>query len=110
MLQNSSGRNIPLQLGKKIDNAWIRSMVEQNDKYDARCQEILRQNEDADLPPVPLDVFPEATGLCVQRGRCYHIEYRTHDTSTSKADSRLASSGINLLLMHVLCLPTYSYS
>ncbi|XP_044444647.1 uncharacterized protein [Triticum aestivum] len=56
---NCPGRNIPRQQAKKMDNAWLRSIAEQNEKYDARCQEILRQNEDADLPPVPLDVFPE---------------------------------------------------
>ncbi|EMS54386.1 hypothetical protein TRIUR3_13589 [Triticum urartu] len=53
-------------------------------------------NEDADLPPVPLDVFPEATGLCVERGSCYHIEYMTHDTSTTNSD--LGYSGPELML------------
>ncbi|XP_037476832.1 uncharacterized protein LOC119354222 [Triticum dicoccoides] len=93
---NCPGRNIPRQQAKKIDNAWLRSIAEQNEKYDARCQEILRQNEDADLPPVPLDVFPEATGLCVERGSYYHIEYMTHDTSTTNSD--LGYSGPELML------------
>uniref|UniRef100_A0A452ZCD4 DUF6598 domain-containing protein n=1 Tax=Aegilops tauschii subsp. strangulata TaxID=200361 RepID=A0A452ZCD4_AEGTS len=106
---NCPGRNIPLQLGKKIDNAWIRSMVEQNDKYDARCQEILRQDEDSDLPPVPLDVFPEATGLCVQRGRCYHIEYRTHDTSTTDSDLGYAEPEM-MLQIFFLRLSSFSVS
>ncbi|XP_037472538.1 uncharacterized protein LOC119348671 isoform X2 [Triticum dicoccoides] len=106
---NCPGRNIPLQLARKIDKAWIRSIVEQNEKYDARCREILRQDEGADLPPAPLDVFPEATGLCVQRGRCHHIEYRTHDTSTTDSDLGYAEPEM-MLQIFFLRLSSFSVS
>ncbi|KQJ81848.1 hypothetical protein BRADI_5g03450v3 [Brachypodium distachyon] len=48
------------------------------------------------LPPYPLKVFPEVTGLCVARSDCHHRQYRTHDTSTTK--SMLGYSEPDLML------------
>jgi hypothetical protein len=65
-----------------VDRIWEVADFKRSEQHKLLCEMLLAQGHA--LPPSPLKVFPQATGLCVLRGDCYHRHYKTHDTSASK--------------------------
>jgi hypothetical protein len=84
---------------------WFYSFTRQFDEcLKVRKVILARGDKNARLPTYPLKVLPEVTHECID-GRCYHREYMTHDTSTSKGHLVICTCAIylfsNLLLSSI---------
>uniref|UniRef100_A0ACD5V1N9 Uncharacterized protein n=1 Tax=Avena sativa TaxID=4498 RepID=A0ACD5V1N9_AVESA len=80
---NCQGKKFPMEKARLIDRIWVAGDIKKKEEHRQLCQMLLAQGRT--LPPFPMKVFPQATGLCVLRGDCYHRQYKTHDTSTTKS-------------------------
>lgn len=100
---NCQGKKFPMEKARLIDRIWVAGDMKRKEEHQQLCKMLLAQGHT--LPPFPMKVLPQATGLCVLRGDCYHRRYKTHDTSTTKSTIGFREPHLMLQFFSV-CLST----
>ncbi|XP_047095662.1 uncharacterized protein LOC124708016 [Lolium rigidum] len=100
---NCQGKKFPMEKARLIDRIWVAGDMKRKEEHQQLCKMLLAQGHT--LPPFPMKVLPQATGLCVLRGDCYHRRYKTHDTSTTKSTIGFREPHL-MLQFFSLCLST----
>ncbi|CAM0871504.1 unnamed protein product [Alopecurus aequalis] len=80
---NCQGKRFPMEKAELIDRIWVERDIKQNVEFQQLREMHIAQG--LALPPFPMKVYPQATGLCVMGGDCHHRHYKTHDTSTTRS-------------------------